>query len=259
MKWGIRRYQNKDGTLTAAGRKRYLKQDGSLSKKGVEKAKKDYSREWEQPNNRYEKRLITENDELLEYTKDTLLGAVVDLRQIQAYEDWRDRSKNLLKDDDIRSGKRYLDILDAKQGFNGSIDDFIYETTYKKANADDRRFLKENEFVAKYWWSDSYPREQAYLFADFQHKIDNKTVNVYESKPKTAQAKIIYKKMDDAYERWRHLEDGRIHPFRNSDNEKAYNDYLKYKNQLIDLAIKDQGYVPSKITRKIFEGAMFWD
>lgn len=23
MKWGIRRYQNKDGTLTAAGKKRY--------------------------------------------------------------------------------------------------------------------------------------------------------------------------------------------------------------------------------------------
>lgn len=26
MKWGIRRYQNKDGTLTAAGKKRYYKE-----------------------------------------------------------------------------------------------------------------------------------------------------------------------------------------------------------------------------------------
>ena len=35
MKWGVRRYQNADGTLTAAGRKRYLNSDGSLTKKGT--------------------------------------------------------------------------------------------------------------------------------------------------------------------------------------------------------------------------------
>ena len=34
MKWGIRRFQNKDGSLTAAGRKRYLNEDGSLTEKG---------------------------------------------------------------------------------------------------------------------------------------------------------------------------------------------------------------------------------
>ena len=34
MKWGVRRYQNTDGSLTAAGRKRYLNDDGSLTKKG---------------------------------------------------------------------------------------------------------------------------------------------------------------------------------------------------------------------------------
>lgn len=34
MKWGVRRFQNKDGSLTAAGKKRYLQGDGSLSDKG---------------------------------------------------------------------------------------------------------------------------------------------------------------------------------------------------------------------------------
>ena len=34
MKWGIRRYQNKDGSLTKAGVKRYYNKDGSLTKKG---------------------------------------------------------------------------------------------------------------------------------------------------------------------------------------------------------------------------------
>ena len=34
MKWGVRRFQNKDGSLTEAGRQRYLKGDGSLTAEG---------------------------------------------------------------------------------------------------------------------------------------------------------------------------------------------------------------------------------
>ena len=34
MKWGVRRYQNPDGSLTPAGRKRYYNSDGSLTKAG---------------------------------------------------------------------------------------------------------------------------------------------------------------------------------------------------------------------------------
>lgn len=37
MKWGVRRYQNPDGSLTAAGRKRYTNPDGSLNEKGKKK------------------------------------------------------------------------------------------------------------------------------------------------------------------------------------------------------------------------------
>lgn len=36
MKWGVRRFQNKDGTLTAAGKKRYTNLDGTLTKEGKE-------------------------------------------------------------------------------------------------------------------------------------------------------------------------------------------------------------------------------
>lgn len=35
MKWGVRRYQNKDGSLTAAGRKRYAKKLGYLDEKDM--------------------------------------------------------------------------------------------------------------------------------------------------------------------------------------------------------------------------------
>ena len=41
MRWGVRRYQNADGSLTSAGRKRYTNSDGSLNEKG----KKYYAKE----------------------------------------------------------------------------------------------------------------------------------------------------------------------------------------------------------------------
>lgn len=36
QKWGIRRYQNPDGTLTEAGKKRYYDKSGKLTKKGID-------------------------------------------------------------------------------------------------------------------------------------------------------------------------------------------------------------------------------
>lgn len=43
QRWGIRRFQNPDGTLTEAGRKRYLKGDEKLTRKGKKAYKKDES------------------------------------------------------------------------------------------------------------------------------------------------------------------------------------------------------------------------
>lgn len=40
MKWGVRRYQNPDGTLTAEGRARYLNPDGSLTREGKREEEK---------------------------------------------------------------------------------------------------------------------------------------------------------------------------------------------------------------------------
>ena len=35
MKWGVRRYQNKDGSLTEAGKKRYFNDDGTITSDGL--------------------------------------------------------------------------------------------------------------------------------------------------------------------------------------------------------------------------------
>ena len=43
MKWGVRRYQNKDGSLTAAGRRHYgVDASGNQSEKGRKRASKEY-------------------------------------------------------------------------------------------------------------------------------------------------------------------------------------------------------------------------
>ena len=52
QKWGVRRFQNKDGTLTAAGQKRLEKKDAKWAHKNhdkiVSKARKDVSKELDQ-------------------------------------------------------------------------------------------------------------------------------------------------------------------------------------------------------------------
>ena len=44
QKWGIRRFQNPDGTLTAAGKARYITDDGHLTDAGRKQYKKDIKR-----------------------------------------------------------------------------------------------------------------------------------------------------------------------------------------------------------------------
>lgn len=41
MKWGVRRFQNKDGSLTAKGKKRYQMKDGKLTPEGRARLKSD--------------------------------------------------------------------------------------------------------------------------------------------------------------------------------------------------------------------------
>lgn len=75
QKWGIRRYQNPDGTLTEAGKARYYKTDGSLTKEG---------RKW-QANERKERlkhpELMTEEEidaEIRRMSKETNLQALIE-------------------------------------------------------------------------------------------------------------------------------------------------------------------------------------
>lgn len=64
QKWGVRRYQNPDGSLTAEGRKRYLNDDGSFNKKGARKFKY-YQQNGEDPLNAKDRLIDTEKKALI--------------------------------------------------------------------------------------------------------------------------------------------------------------------------------------------------
>lgn len=100
MKWGVRRYQYEDGSLTPLGRKRYLNPDGSLNEKGkkkfgnsvktaekVETASKSSSKSSsEEPSPEPQKRSVSDLSDA------ELRGVVNRLRNEDAY---RDLSKKL--------------------------------------------------------------------------------------------------------------------------------------------------------------------
>ena len=70
MKWGVRRYQNKDGTLTAAGRKRYrdTSSDSAITKKVKKrpgsKIRKFLEKQTQNNVNRYMKKEDVRNQKL---------------------------------------------------------------------------------------------------------------------------------------------------------------------------------------------------
>ena len=55
MRWGVRRYQNKDGTLTKAGRKKMAKLDKEYSKLTGQNRNRNRNRNVESPNTRLSK------------------------------------------------------------------------------------------------------------------------------------------------------------------------------------------------------------
>ena len=59
QKWGVRRFQNKDGTLTTAGKQRYKKSDGTFTregKKAVKTFEKNYKKTGQNPNRLFRER-----------------------------------------------------------------------------------------------------------------------------------------------------------------------------------------------------------
>ena len=92
MKWGVRRYQNKDGSLTKAGRKRYAKLEAEMEKLGGKKAEDDAQNKPKKPK---------------DMSDDELRGAINRMRM----EDEYNRLYNQLHPQKVKNGKKYTETL----------------------------------------------------------------------------------------------------------------------------------------------------
>ena len=67
MKWGVRRYQNKDGSLTAAGKKRKASKKNNILVKGKAFAKKYSNLGWLQAAQQWQNQMIaTANSQFMQ-------------------------------------------------------------------------------------------------------------------------------------------------------------------------------------------------
>lgn len=92
MKWGVRRYQNKDGSLTKAGRKRYAKLEAEMEKLGGKKTEDDAQ---------------NKPKKAKDMTDDELRSAVNRLQLEEQYA----RLYNQLHPQKVKNGKKYIDTL----------------------------------------------------------------------------------------------------------------------------------------------------
>lgn len=103
MKWGVRRYQNKDGTLTAAGKKHYA-EDGNSGEDA------------QQPKTEYAPKRSGKNAE--DYTDDELRSRINRLQMEKQYRDLQGQS-NIRADDpnkELKAEKERLQLQrDVKQ------------------------------------------------------------------------------------------------------------------------------------------------
>jgi hypothetical protein len=143
MKWGVRRYQNADGTLTAKGRARYSEVSGSthLQKKETKKAKRIYGKaatEAEQWADIYEKsknKAYKKADELT--WKSETAQAKGDNRTFQKYQSkaWKQVAKYIQSEQYSKEykneAKAYRSkIRDIDSGRMKAGRDFITQTDY---------------------------------------------------------------------------------------------------------------------------------
>jgi hypothetical protein len=133
QKWGVRRFQNPDGTLTAAGKKRYLAygREGHWDKREAKEYEKNTRREYEQRK--------------ADAAKAAYLYKDAARREFAAKAAYEKDSKRGTEKDNIYSNKKLAEYKDAK----------AQAAFWKQKNADSVKAVKEfsknaNSLLEKY-------------------------------------------------------------------------------------------------------------
>lgn len=155
QKWGVRRYQNPDGSLTAAGRARYIDSHGELTDNGKRELSYEQKRDAERLHPHYgtasqnlasDKKLNKTLKSIKQIVDDADSGKIKDDYGLMSYEDTQrlrklnsemnTRVNELVKEYGASSGARraVIDHLDKYKALD--VDDFLfnYGTFSKKRN-----------------------------------------------------------------------------------------------------------------------------
>ena len=206
MHWGIRRYQNKDGSLTAEGRKRYLTSSGSLSEKG----QKEFRKQWEKTTKTWDENRGKFSNKKYEKIRD----ANAELKNtINALTDFKEQNLKISKEFDkvyeklenLDPGSREHfykccegmdDACILEEMCRGSYDDFIKQLDeydqrytskgYEKNLASD---VKNNGDLERVY---NYGKKGNEAFDEMVKQLDDLTLNTVEklSSSKEEQAEI---------------------------------------------------------------------
>lgn len=148
MKWGVRRYQNKDGSLTPAGTKRYAKEEYKSNKKV---AKEKYRAAKESADRQYETDTIEKkqalDQEKMRFEKKNSETNQHYERKIKAQENIRDKAKEEMdfwEDPDSyfyqENRQKYVDAntkiseLKTSQAYNEYTNRLLYNSAVVKIN-----------------------------------------------------------------------------------------------------------------------------
>lgn len=168
MKWGIRRFQNKDGSLTNVGKKRYQNSDGSLTAEGKERYMANGSK------HAYIKKPTKEDLEVLDrYRKNLDRKAASEFDSIQSITDRKQRAKAqtdyLAKATDAEADDyAYACYGKLCTEYNNKSGDWYSGTSVSKAHADAKK-----DVDAKY---------AIYRKVDRDHGYDWKNPDVQKAK-----------------------------------------------------------------------------
>lgn len=155
QKWGVRRYQNPDGSLTPAGEKRYGKQ---VRKAEKEYRKNGYGENYKRVNDSFTKTVLSDKKYLALSKKATELEAK---RLLLEKEARYDKNGRFIDEDDSRYEKllstdKYIDLdeasrkaYEAKTEYANKLSD-KWVDQFKDAVLDDLNITENRELAKKY-------------------------------------------------------------------------------------------------------------
>ncbi len=162
MKWGIRRFQNEDGTLTEAGKKRYLNNDGNPNEEGLKAARKHKSLadEFNRRAVEKEKQREKEREEYLKKHKDPKTESGADLiNSARNTTISNQKIKDLMKEKGVDYDEVYMEMADKYSEFKNLLDSedpddyrdaekawYLSQTTKTKESKSDEGNASKKEF-----------------------------------------------------------------------------------------------------------------